>query len=74
MNAISKITRRDIFDVLTNGIEEFSFLDTKRIPFWFWGSLSPVEFLKRLYQLDQMESLDSRYQNAEIDIYIFIQR
>ena len=70
MNVISKITRRDIFDVLTNGIEEFSFLDTKRIPFWFWGTLSPVEFLKRLYQLDQIESLDSRYQNAETEIYI----
>lgn len=70
MNAISKITRRDIFDVLTNGIEEITFLDIKRVPFWFWGVLSPVKFLKRLYQLDKIESLDSRYQNAEADIYI----
>ena len=70
MNAITKLTRHDIFDVLINGIETNNFLTTDRTPFYIWGNLSPFEFLKRLYPLDKMESNDIKYPTAANEIYI----
>ena len=58
MKYITEITKRDIFDILTNGIEYvYIFCETK------------IEFLNRLYNLKLMKSYDSRFSNAEEDIW-----
>jgi hypothetical protein len=54
---ISEITRRDIID----------FLLLREIP--FFGRLDLVTFLKRIWNLKSMDSTDSRYSNAEGDIW-----
>ncbi len=57
MNQISNITRKDIFDAIT--VEGIS-----------WnGRLEETEFLSRLYDLNQMPSMDSRFKNANGDIW-----
>lgn len=56
-NRISEITRRNIFDHIQ--VEGFS---------WY-GRLEEVDFLSRLFDLEKMESNDSRYLNASRDIW-----
>jgi hypothetical protein len=57
MNKISNITRRDIFDTLT--VEGIS-----------WnGRLTEIEFLSRLYDLSKLPSTDSRFKDANGDIW-----
>lgn len=54
---ITESLRRDIFDYF-------------EIHNFFWaGRLEETEFLSRLYTLQDMPSFDSRYENAEQDIY-----
>jgi hypothetical protein len=53
---ISQVTRRDIFDYLHTLTEPW------------WGRLSEVEFLQRLYDLDALPSNDSRFKSAGRDI------
>lgn len=79
---ISEITRRDIFDLLTIGIPDKTNSETEQITELFYtnnsrsvikilyhGRLDEIEFLSRLYDLENMESYDSRYPNAKGDIY-----
>jgi hypothetical protein len=54
---ISEITRRDIFDAIR--VEEVC----------WWGRLEETEFLSRLYDLSQLPSTDSRYADANGDIW-----
>lgn len=55
-NEISEVTKREIFDILeVNQIN-------------FYGRLSELEFLKRIYNLAEMQSSDVRFKNAEGDI------
>ena len=56
-NLITSITRRNIFDFIQ--IEQF----------WWSGRLEEVAFLSRLYDLEQMESYDNRFGNAQGDIW-----
>ena len=56
-NKISEITRRNIFDFLE--VEEF----------WWSGRLEEAEFLSRIYDLEKIESHDSRFENAAGDIW-----
>jgi hypothetical protein len=57
MNKISNITRRDIFDTIT--VENIS-----------WnGRLEETDFLSRLYDLSKIPSTDSRYKDANGDIW-----
>lgn len=51
---ITEITRRDLWEVLEG--------------FGWWGRLSEVQFLARLYPLGTLESGDPRFKNAEGDI------
>jgi hypothetical protein len=53
---ISQITRRDLFD----------YLRTAGVP--WWGRMSEIAFLARLYDLKALPSTDSRYTTAERDI------
>ena len=54
---ISKETHKNILD----------YFKVKKIP--IYGGLDELEFLERLYDLEKMESCDSRYDNARQDIY-----
>lgn len=73
MKQITEITRRDLIDLLIN---EFNFIilpsdkrefyDTRT--FYYHGVLSEIDFLKRLYPLNELPSSDRRYSNAEGDI------
>lgn len=80
---ISDITRRDLVEVITNGIiikelnkediihHDFivSVGDETRIIMPFYGRLGEINFLKKLYPLNTMPSSDSRFDNAEDDIW-----
>ncbi|GGW99918.1 abortive infection family protein [Salegentibacter mishustinae] len=54
---ISEITRRNIFDFIQ--VENF----------WWSGRLEEIDFLSRIYNLEEMESYDSRFENAAGDIW-----
>lgn len=66
MQAISEITRRDIFDILRYG-----FQSEKSGAIWltYYGRLTEIEFLNRLYNLQELPSTDGRFRNAEGDIW-----
>jgi len=55
--SVSEITRRDIFDAIRN--EKIA----------WWGRLSEVEFLSRLYDLSSLPSHDHRFSSASEDIW-----
>lgn len=56
-NAITHITRRNIFDyVQAEG-------------FWWSGRMEESDFLSRMFDLEQMDSFDSRFENAAGDIW-----
>ncbi len=57
LNKISQITRRNIFDF------------TQVEGFWWAGRLEESDFLARIFDLQKMESLDSRFPNAAGDIW-----
>jgi hypothetical protein len=56
-NKISQITRRNIFDFIQ--VEGF----------WWAGRLEEADFLSRIFDLEAIESSDSRYPNAAGDIW-----
>lgn len=56
-NKITIITRRNIFDYL------------QAEGFWWSGRLSETDFLSRIFDLDQLPSFDSRFENAAGDIW-----
>lgn len=68
MNRITSLTRRDIIEALTLGFDIDMVFDSYHYAFCFWGRMTTVEFLNRLYPLKELPSLDSRYKNAEEDI------
>ena len=57
MNRITEITRRNIFDYIQ--IEKFVYC----------GKLDESDFLSRIFDLEQMPSSDSRFNNANGDIW-----
>ena len=65
MKYITEITRRDITDIIRDGIGK----GLERIYVPYYGRLSELEFLQRLYPLQTMPSTDRRYRNAYGDIY-----
>jgi hypothetical protein len=69
MNYITDITRRDILDLFRNGIEINDVFEKKRFHYHYFGRLSEIDFLKRLYDLEKLPSYDSRFDNAESDIW-----
>ena len=68
MNKITGITRLDIFDLFKKGITEGNWLITENIFYPYYGRSDVVKFLKRLYNLADWESRDSRVENAEEEI------
>lgn len=69
MNRISEITKRDIHDLFRNGIDVDEWFEKKNVKYPYFGRLNEVEFLKRLYNLKNMWSEDSRFPDAESDIW-----
>ncbi|TDL95534.1 hypothetical protein [Macrococcus carouselicus] len=69
MNKISKITKRDIFDLFNNGIKQVHYFENSIYNCNYHGRLEEIEFLERLYHLESMESSDHRYLNAKGDIW-----
>ena len=69
MNRITEITKRDILDLFQNGLEIDEFFQTRTVTYNYYGRLEEIDFLKRLYDLERMPSFDSRFANAEQDIW-----
>lgn len=70
MNKITSITRKEIFSLLVNGYSDpLPWGNSAYVMFNFYGVLSCVEFLGRLYDLENLPSLDSRLNNAAEEIY-----
>ena len=69
MNRITEITKRDILDLFRNGLEIDEFFQTRTVTYNYYGRLEEMDFLKRLYDLERMPSFDSRFANAEQDIW-----
>lgn len=70
MNKITDVTKRDVFDLFNDGIEQDNFFEINYVYYPYYGRLEIIDFLKRLYNLSNMKSLDSRVGNAEEDIRI----
>lgn len=79
MNRITDVTRQDLIDTIKGGVwiaydtpqmDFFSdvFVDGYSIQMPIYGRLSEIEFLYRIYDLDNMPSNDFRYFNASGDI------
>ncbi len=70
MERISEITKRDILDLFQHGLDIMdSLFETEKVTYRYFGRLEEIEFLKRLYDLKNMLSLDSRFLDAESDIW-----
>lgn len=70
MDKITQITRKEIFSLLANGYDDITgWGESRHVFFNYYGTLSCTEFLGRLYNLEELPSLDSRLKNAAEDIY-----
>lgn len=69
MKQITEITRRDIFSLFIYGRDIEEFFDRKRIKYGYYGRLSEIDFLKRIYDLKSLQSFDNRFDDAEGDIW-----
>lgn len=69
MKKITEITRRDIFALFLYGMEITELFEVKHIRYSYYGRLSEIDFLKRNYNLESLESYDSRFNNAVGDIW-----
>ena len=63
---------KQIFDVLLNTYSMDNLLGYSSQRFNFWGILSPADFLGRLYNLEQVPSLNKKYNNAKEAVEIAI--
>lgn len=68
MNRITEITKRDVYELFRDGYIEEDFFLTDRVEYPYYGRLEEIEFLERLYNLENMASKDPRYSNAKGDI------
>lgn len=83
MKKITEITRRDIIEVITDGIDiaftekavdyyerEYEAESSKHVFMKYYGRCTDeVTFLKRLYNLSALPSFDSRFEDSEGDIW-----
>ena len=69
MNRITEITKRDILDLFRNGLEIDDLFETKTVKYYYFGRLDEIDFLKRIYDLKKISSNDSRFKDAEGDIW-----
>ena len=82
MIRVTQVTKRDIFEIITHGFQgtmqvsdfhsdfgEFYRDEEVNYKITLYGRLEEIEFLERLYNLNEMESYDNRYNNAAEDIW-----
>lgn len=83
MRKITEVTRRDLFDIIQGGFDkeidtliydstydrQIPSSDTAHFFMQYSGRFSEIDFLDRLYHLEEMPSTDRRYKNAKSDIY-----
>lgn len=67
MNRITDVTKRDIYDLFHDGLQETG-LFAEIIHYPYYGRLDEIEFLERIYDLDNMPSNDARFSNAREEI------
>ena len=65
MSKLSDLTKTDIINILTIGIQDES---GENIVLPIYGRLDEYNFLNKFYDLKNMASYDRRYPNAEVDI------
>lgn len=72
MNQISNVTKRDLFEIIFFGYQtqDVVFGNTFHYQINYFGRLEIPTFLNRLYNLKELPSLDSRYKDAQTDIYV----
>lgn len=58
MKRISEITRRDVFNLFLYGIDKNTDFGTELLHYNYSGKLSELDFLKRIYNLEQLPSYD----------------
>ncbi len=83
MRKITEVTRRDLFGIIQGGFDKeietltYDPIYDRQIPasetvhyyMPYSGRFSEIDFLDRLYHLEEMPSTDRRYKNAKGDIY-----
>ena len=80
MKYLTDVTRQDIFDIIKSGfyvkydepIKDWDsgiYIDGHNVYMLYHVRISEIEFLERLYDLESMESRDSRFKNAAGDIW-----
>lgn len=83
MKRITEVTRRDLFDIIQNGFDaecetleydayydrEIPSFETVHVHMPFHGRFTTIDFLNRLYRLEEMPSTDKRFKNARGDIH-----
>lgn len=70
MKRLTDITKRDIYELFRDGCIVEDFLISESVKYPYYGRLEETDFLERLYDLENMRSNDSRYENAKGDIFI----
>lgn len=68
-NRITRITKRDIFNLFNSGIDESNWLIDEVVHYLYHGRIKEIDFIKRLYNLKNIKSNDDRFNNAEGDIW-----
>lgn len=68
-NNITRVTKRDIINLVSNTSSVSDGFTGEVYSFCWYGVLTPCEFLNRLYKLEDLPSLDSRFHNAKDDIW-----
>lgn len=83
MKNITEITRRELFNIIQEGfykdVETLAYVphydkympsfETVKVYMPYYGRFTEIEFLDRLYHLEELPSKDHRYKNAKGDIY-----
>ena len=69
MKRLTDITKRDIYELFRDGCIVEDFLISESVKYPYYGRLEETDFLERLYDLENMRSNDSRYENAKGDIF-----
>ena len=69
MKQITEITRRDIFSLFKYGKNIPDFFEDSHITYTYYGRMTELDFLKRIYDLKKLPSKDNRFEDAEGDIW-----
>jgi len=70
MKNITELTKRSIFELFKNGYTHYEYFLNENIliKYPYYGRLTEIEFLKKLYPLKEMPGKYKEYENAEQDI------